>query len=104
MVCVAAILNAPLTIGQAAMLGLAAFALTMNPIGRFGFREAGVAWLASNVFADAMSSEELSRTFAQLALVDSAAEAAITIPLGAVAAWWCWRRSQRAGTPAGPTA
>lgn len=97
MVCVAAILRAPLTLPQAAMLGLAAFALTLNPLGRFGFREAGVAWLASNVFADAMSRDQLSQTFAQLALVDSAAEAAITIPLGAVAALWCWRRTRREG-------
>ena len=95
MTCVAAILNSPLTVGQAAMLGLAAFALTMNPIGRFGFREAGVAWLASNVFKGTLSEQDLGQAFAQLALVDSAAEAAVTIPLGALAALWCWRRTQR---------
>jgi hypothetical protein len=96
MVCVAAILEAPLTTSQAALLGLAAFALALNPLGRFGFREAGVAWIASSLFHGTMSQEELTTTFAQIAVVESAAEAALTIPLGAIAALWCWRRYRRA--------
>lgn len=95
MVAVAAILDAPLTMSQAALLGLAAFALAQNPLGRFGFREAGVAWIASNLFAGAMTKDELTATFAQIALIESAAEAAVTIPLGAVASAWCWRRFHR---------
>ncbi len=97
MVCVAAILGAPLSMSQAALLGLAAYALALNPLGRFGFREAGVAWIAGSLFRGAMSHEELAATFAQIAILESAAEAAVTIPLGAIAAAWCWRRFRRAG-------
>jgi hypothetical protein len=92
MVAVAAILGAPLTLTQAALLGLAAFALAQNPLGRFGFREAGVAWIASHLFAGSMTGDELTATFARIAMIESAAEAALTIPLGGIATLWCWRR------------
>ncbi len=106
MVAVAAILGAPLTMTQAALLGLAAFALAQNPLGRFGFREAGVAWIASHLFAGSMTGDELTATFARIAIIESVAEAALTIPLGGLATLWCWRRfatTPRRGFGSAPT-
>jgi len=99
MVLAAKLLGVPISTEQSALLGLAAVVASMNPLGRFGFREAAVAWFASTLFAGTMSAEELSTTFARLALVESAAEGAITIPLGGAAALWCWKRISSARQP-----
>ncbi|MFO0827019.1 MAG: hypothetical protein U0572_02630 [Phycisphaerales bacterium] len=87
---------------QSALLGIAAVIASMNPLGRFGFREAAVAWFATTIFAGSMSPEELASTFARLALVESAAEGVVTVPLGGAAALWCWRRVVTARQDRGP--
>ncbi len=96
MVVAAKVLDLPLTTTEAALLGLAAVVASMNPLGRFGFREAAVAWLASSLFAGRMCGDELEAPRAPRARVESAAEGAITIPLGAAGALWCWRRWREA--------
>lgn len=96
MVLAAAILEAPLAVGEAAFLGIAAIVASLNPLGRFGFREAAVAWLAATLFAGRLDGPELEGLFARLALVESAAEGLVVIPIGAAAALACWRRVRRA--------
>ncbi len=97
MACAVAILDIPITTTQAAFLGVTAVIASMNPLGRFGFREAAVVWVASEIFQGSMSAEDVTATFAQLALLESAAEGMVTIPLGSIAAWWCWNRFRNAG-------
>lgn len=89
----AMVVDAPLTFAQSATLGICAFLLSMNPLGRFGFREAAVAWIASSLFAGSMSASEVTTVFAQLAIVESAAEGVIAIGFGGPSALWCWRRA-----------
>jgi len=95
MVCAVIILDIPISTTQAAFLGLTAVVASMSPFGRFGFREAAVAWVASNIFEGAVTADDLTATFARLALLESAAEGAVTIPLGSIAAVWCWLRYRR---------
>jgi len=96
MACAVAVLGLPLTIAESAILGLVAVAASMNPLGRFGFREATVAWLAGFLFAGRMEPGELEQAFARLAIVESAAEGAITVPLGAIALPWFLARMRKA--------
>jgi uncharacterized membrane protein YbhN (UPF0104 family) len=92
--CVA--LDIGLSMQQAALLGVIAVVASMNPLGRFGFREAAVAWLGPLLLGGALPAAEIETTLAQLAIVESAAEGAVTVPLGALAALWCWRRWRNA--------
>lgn len=97
MVCAVAILDIPVTASQAALLGLTAVVASMNPLGRFGFREAAVAWVATTIFEGSMTTEELVAVSARLALLESAAEGLVVVPIGVVASLWCWQRFHRAG-------
>jgi hypothetical protein len=96
MACAVAVLGMPLSPGESAILGLVAVAASMNPLGRFGFREAGVVWISSYLFAGRMEPEELQQAFAQLAIVESAAEGAVTLPLGVLFLPWFLGRLRRA--------
>jgi hypothetical protein len=96
MACAVAVLGLPLSLGESVVLGLVAVAMSMNPLGRFGFREAGVAWLAGLLFAGRMDAGELERSFAQLAIIESAAEGAVTLPLGAVLVPWFLGKMRKA--------
>lgn len=96
MVIAARILEVPVSAAEAALLGIAAIVASLNPLGRFGFREAAVAWLSAQLFASRLDGSELEGLFARLALVESAAEGAVTIPLGILAAFVCWRRLRAA--------
>jgi hypothetical protein len=99
MTCAVAVLGLPLSAGESAVLGLVAVAMSMNPLGRFGFREAGVVWVSTFLFAGRMEADELEQAFARLAIVESAAEGAVTLPLGAVLVPWFLGRMRNA--PAG---
>ncbi len=90
------------TIGpaQAAMLAAVASLGAGNPLGRLGWREALVVLVAPFVLAtnaqEQSSAAELETLTSQLALLESAAEAAVAIPLGALGALWCVRHMKRA--------
>lgn len=94
----AAIVGLPLGgVDDAIILGLVAFLAGLVP-SRIGFREAGVALAAAQLATDA---ESLSRTVALFALVESAGEALLYVPGGAVGLAWFrarWRGSASAGT------
>jgi hypothetical protein len=100
MACAAAILGLPLGPSDIVLLAVATFALSVNPLGRFGFREAGVALTAGYLLRGQMSPEELAGQMEQLALVDSAGEAMVFVPLGCLSLVWYrrrWRAAGRAG-------
>jgi hypothetical protein len=81
---------------QAAMLAAVAILGAGNPLGRIGWREGLVALVAPYVIASQSGdSESLDTLTAQLALLESAGEAIISIPLGVVGAIWCARRLKR---------
>jgi hypothetical protein len=85
------------TLGPAQAMLLAAVAVlgAGNPLGRIGWREALVALVAPLVVGGGASPEELDALTSQMALLESAGEAAITIPLGILGALWCLRALRR---------
>lgn len=85
------------------LLAMTALALTMNPLGRFGFREAGVAIVAGMLVSTDMSPADVESTMAQLGLIESAGEAIVFIPLGAAALlWYRAKWKQAAAAKSGP--
>jgi hypothetical protein len=99
----ASILDIDLPTGDVLLLAITALVVSLNPLGRLGWREAAVAILAAQLAAPGLGVTELDATFKQLALLESAAEASITIPLGIVAFVW-WIRKVRAGRSTHSTA
>ncbi|UCD76523.1 MAG: hypothetical protein JSV91_06280 [Phycisphaerales bacterium] len=92
MACAAAILDLSLPFADIMLLGFAALALSLNPLGRIGFREAAVAFVASRLVAPELGGAHLEASMAQLALVESAGEAMLFIPIGAIALLWYRKR------------
>lgn len=88
----AKLVGVPLSLGQAMALGICAFVMSLNPFGRFGFREWAVAWIAGTLFAGDLSADTVTTAFAQLAIVESAAEGAVALVYGGGASLWCWRK------------
>ncbi|MDY7107821.1 MAG: lysylphosphatidylglycerol synthase domain-containing protein [Planctomycetota bacterium] len=77
------------------ILALVALAASLIPFGRLGFREFCVAITAQRL---SMLAADVEANMQQLALVESAGEALIFIPLGAVALLWYrkrWRADRR---------
>ena len=80
---------------QAALLAAVAILGAGNPLGRIGWREALVALVAPLVIGGGASPEELDSLTSQMALLESAGEAVLTIPLGVLGAAWCLRALKR---------
>ena len=91
----AKIVGVTLAPAQAMLLASVAVLGAGNPLGRIGWREALVAIVAPLVVTGASSPEELDALTSQMALLESAGEAAITIPLGVLGALWCLRAMRR---------
>jgi hypothetical protein len=87
----AKIVGVSLNPAQAALLAAVAILGASNPLGRIGWREALVALVAPYVVTGASSPEELDTLTSQLALLESAGEAILTIPLGILGSLWCLR-------------
>ncbi len=100
MACAAAILDLALSMSDVLLMAIATIALTLNPLGRVGFREAGVS-LVGLLFAESsLTADQAIAQMTQLALVESAGEAIVAIPLGALALLWYhsrWRSSRAGG-------
>ncbi|MEY2714689.1 MAG: hypothetical protein RIT24_1032, partial [Planctomycetota bacterium] len=75
---------------QAALLSAVAILGAGNPLGRIGWREALVAFIAPLVIGGGASTDELDALTSQMALLESAGEAVLTIPLGVLGAIWCY--------------
>lgn len=97
------IIGLELTTGQSVMLAMANLAVTLNPLGRVGFREAAVTLVASRLLA---GQGDLLRESGELALVESAGEFMVALPAGLVATLMLWRRwsASRRTTPRAPAA
>ena len=94
MACAAAILKLSLTGSEIVLLAVTALAMSLFPLGRVGYREAGVAFFAQFL---GMSGADFDAARSQLALVESAGEAIVAIPLGAMALLWYRSRWVNAG-------
>ncbi len=87
---------------QAALLAAVAILAAGNPLGRIGWREGLVALAAPYILQNTASpggntGESLEILTSQLALLESAGEAILTIPLGVLGTIWCaapWRRAR----------
>ena len=75
------------------ILALVALSASLIPFGRLGFREFCVAVAAQRL---SLLASEVESNMQQLALVESAGEALIFIPLGAIALLWYRRRWREA--------
>jgi hypothetical protein len=100
MTCAAAILglDTKLTGSQITLLAITAMVMSLIPLGRVGYREAGVALVAPFLVGMA----DIDTALKQLALVESAGEAIVSIPLGTMALFWYrrkWRSAKRSRNP-----
>jgi len=84
------ILGMELTAGQSFMLAMASLAITLNPLGRLGFREATVAFVAARMAAG--DGDDFMARSSQLAVVESAGEFIVTLPAGILAMFMLSRR------------
>jgi len=80
---------------QAVLLAAVAVFGASNPLGRIGWREWLVTVTAPLILGGAADPDQLETLTAQLALLESASEAAITIPLGVLGTIWCVRALRR---------
>lgn len=87
------ILGLELTPAQGVMLAMANLAVTLNPLGRVGFREATTAFIASRLLA---GDGDLLKEAGELALVESAGEFLVAAPAGLIAAIVMARRWREA--------
>jgi len=92
--CAGRILDLPLDMQQILLVALAGYIMNYNPLGRLGFREAAMAFVASRLAGE--TGLDVGSAFAQLALIESAGEALAAIPLGSIGGSWCGLRILRA--------
>jgi hypothetical protein len=97
MACAVAILGLELPPADVLLLAFATLVLSLNPLGRIGFREAGVAIVAQMLVASDLTPDQIAGEMATLALVDSAGEALVIIPFGLMCLLWYRRRWMGAG-------
>lgn len=84
------ILGLPLNLAQTCLISMASFAASLNPFGRLGFREAAVAFTASALSIGGLAGME--NKFQTLAVIESAGEALVAIPVGMLALYPIWKR------------
>lgn len=84
-----AILGLELSGSDIVVLAMVALAADLVPFGKLGFREFCVAATAARL---SMRGDDVDAAFKQLALIDSAGQALIFIPLGGLALPWLRRR------------
>jgi hypothetical protein len=84
------ILGLPLNLAQAFLVSMASFAASLNPLGRLGFREAAVAFTAGALSIGGLAGME--NKFQTLAVIESAGEALVAIPVGMLALYPIWKR------------
>jgi hypothetical protein len=95
-----AILGMHLPPSHVVVLAMVALASSLTPLGKVGVREYCVAWAAARL---SMEATDIHAAFKQLALLESAGEALVYIPLGVLATWWFrkrWRGASSAETNA----
>lgn len=90
----AAILRLEASAADIVFLGLTALVVSLNPVGRVGFREMAVAFVATRLLSPAaeMDAAAVSGQMAALSLLESAGEAMVAIPVGGVLLLWYRKR------------
>jgi hypothetical protein len=90
----AAILQLEASAADIVFLGLTALVVSLNPVGRVGFREMAVAFVATRLLSPAaeMDAAAVSGQMAALSLLESAGEAMVAIPVGGVLLLWYRKR------------
>jgi hypothetical protein len=106
--CASEILGLGLSFATVTVLGVAAIAVMLNPLGRIGFREATTVLVANWMAGGGIDVSHADGGFKQLALVESLGEMFTTIPLGIVAipflVRWYRLRQREAAAQAAPGA
>ena len=102
--CAAEILGLGLSFATVTVLGVAAIAVMLNPVGRIGFREATTVVVANWMAGGGLDVAHADAGFKQLALLESLGEMFTTIPMGIVAIpflarWYRRRRCEAAAQP-----
>ncbi len=97
--CAAEILELGMDFATVTILGVAAIAVMLNPLGRIGFREATTVLVASWLAGRGVDLAHVDGGFQQLAILESFGEMLTTIPVGIVALpmvlrWYRVRRRQ----------
>lgn len=92
MAAAASLLGLAIDARTALLLATVAILVSLNPLGRFGYREVAVAWLASTVASGDLDPRGIEAVFFQLAIVESIGEAIVTIPAGGLGSIWCLKR------------
>lgn len=80
------------------ILAVVALASSLTPLGRVGIREWSVAQAGALL---GLGRGDVPRSLEQLALVESAGEALVLVPIGTLSLLWYWRRWARAPHDAG---
>ncbi len=96
----ATLLEISLSLPQIVVLAVVALSVSLVPVARVGFREAAVAMVAGGL---SLSGPDIGANLKQLALVESAGEALVYIPLGIGALPWLRRRLRSGATPGDPS-
>jgi hypothetical protein len=94
--CAAAIIGLSFTMQEIVILSIASIAFSLIPLGRIGYREAGVAFVAGLLTSGGLGAAALDAQMIQLALIESAGEAMVFIPLGLAALPWYWKKVVKA--------
>ncbi len=84
------ILGIQLNLAQTLLVSMASFAASLNPLGRLGFREAAVAFTAAALSIGGVA--DMENKFQTLAVIESAGEALVAIPIGMLALHPIWKR------------
>lgn len=99
--CASEILGLGLSFAAVTVLGVAAIAVMLNPVGRIGFREATTVAAANWMAGGGIDLANADGGFKQLAVLESLGEMFTTIPMGIVALPFVvrWYRRRRAEAP-----
>jgi len=65
---------------------------SVNPIGRVGYREAAIAFVATLLTSHSITGAGLNASMTMLGLIVSAGELMIVLPTGLLALLWLWKR------------
>ena len=102
--CASEILGLGLSFSAVTVLGVAAIAVMLNPVGRIGFREATTVAVANWMAGGGIDLAHADGGYKQLAILESLGEMFTTIPMGIVALpflvrWYRLRRAEAAPRP-----
>ncbi|MEM7228361.1 MAG: hypothetical protein AAF432_06035 [Planctomycetota bacterium] len=92
--CGVRILGLDLNVYEVMLLAYTDLMLSINPLGRVGWREAAIAFVAGMLATNSISTEEIDSTVYSLGLIVSAGELMIVLPTGLAALVWLRRRWQ----------